>query len=211
MDLKSALLQKGSSMNVTGIAAYATAWMLFAAMHSVLARPAVQQPVESALRGWYRMIYNLLSLAGLAMVLIVGKESLSSHSFSAFNNPTLMLAFEAVRIVGIAMMVFAFSSYDVGRFAGITQIISGESLGSAETEPFQRSGLNHWVRHPLYTGAFLVLWAGAASCFGLWTAVWASLYIVIGSVFEERKLVSIYGADYTNYQKEVPRFFPRLG
>jgi len=198
-------------MNVTGVVAYAAAWMFFAVVHSMLARPAVQQPVEAALRGWYRMIYNLISFAGLATVFVVGKEFLSGNSFSVFTNPTLTLASTAVRVGGIALMVVAFSTYDVGRFVGITQIISGERLGSAETEPFQRLGLNHWVRHPLYTGAFLVLWAGAASSFGLWTAVWGSLYIVIGSVFEERKLVRIYGADYTNYQKEVPRFFPRLG
>jgi len=197
-------------MNVTSIAVYAAAWMVFAAMHSVLARPAVQQPVESALRGWYRVIYNLLSLIGLALVLVVGKESLPDHSFSTFNIPALNLAAGAIRISGIVMMVLAFSNYDFARFAGITQIITGENLGSAETEPFSRSGLNNWVRHPLYTGAFLVLWASAESHLGLWTAVWASLYIVIGSAYEERKLVSIYGADYTIYRKEVPRFFPRL-
>lgn len=198
-------------MNATGFTIYATAWLLFAAMHSVLARPAVQQTVESALRGWYRMIYNLLSLAAFATVLRVGKESLSNHSFSTFDNSTLLAGSEAVRIGGIAIMVLAVSTYDFKRFAGITQIVTGENLGSAETEPFQRKGLNHWVRHPLYTGAFLVFWAGATSYLGLCTALWGSLYFVVGSVFEERKLVDIYGTDYTNYQKEVPRFFPRFG
>ncbi|MDB4392130.1 NnrU family protein [bacterium] len=197
-------------MNATGIAAYATAWMVFAAMHSLLARSAAQQTVESALRGWYRLIYNLVSLAIFAMVLIVGKEFLSNHSHPTFDSQAMILVLSAVRFGGIIMMALAFSTYDVGRFVGVTQIMQGENLGSAATEPFQRSGLNRWVRHPLYTGAFLVFWAGAGSSLGLWTAVWGSVYILIGSLFEERKLVRIYGADYRKYQQEVPRFVPRL-
>ncbi|MDB4386531.1 NnrU family protein [bacterium] len=197
-------------MNATGIAAYATAWMVFAAMHSLLARSAAQQTVESAFRGWYRLIYNLVSLAIFAMVLIVGKEFLSNHSHPTLDSQAMILVLSAVRFGGIIMMALAFSTYDVGRFVGVTQIMQGENLGSAATEPFQRSGLNRWVRHPLYTGAFLVFWAGAGSSLGLWTAVWGSVYILIGSLFEERKLVRIYGADYRKYQQEVPRFVPRL-
>jgi len=34
------------------------------------------------------------------------------------------------------------------------------------------------------------------------------MYLAIGTVFEERKLVGIYDENYEWHQKEVPRYFP---
>ena len=108
------------------------------------------------------------------------------------------------------MFVLALSMYDLGRFSGITQLITGEKTSSASNEPLQRQFLNRWVRHPLYTAAFFLLWGGATSTLGLWTAIWGTIYLIIGTLFEERKLVRIYGNDYRIYQREVPRYFPAL-
>lgn len=102
----------------------------------------------------------------------------------------------------------ALIKYDIGRFAGVTQLFTGEQLSSESNEPLQIGGLNRWVRHPLYTGAFLMLWGGAINSFELWTAIWGSVYLVIGTLFEERKLVRIYGHEYRQYQQQVPRYFP---
>ena len=107
--------------------------------------------------------------------------------------------------------MLALSMYDIGRFSGITQAITGEKLSSTSNEPLQRRFLNRWVRHPLYTAAFLLLWGGAVSTLGLWTAVWGTLYLIIGTFFEEQKLVRIYGDDYRLYQREVPKYFPPIG
>ena len=65
------------------------------------------------------------------------------------------------------------------------------------------------VRHPLYSGAFLILWANALSPLQLWTAIWGSFYLIVGTYFEERKLISVYGDAYRQYQKNVSRYFPR--
>lgn len=197
-------------MNLVGIAAYALAWLLFAAAHSLFARPEIQRPVETCLRGGYRMLYNLLSLGAITIVLFVGNEVLDNQTFSVFDCQLVIMAFSASGILGLCLMLVAISSYDIGRFFGFTQIVTGEHLGSAATEPLQRRGLNRWARHPLYTGAFVVLWSGATSTFGCWTALWGSLYLVIGSEFEERKLVRVYGVQYQQYQQQVPRFFPRF-
>ena len=106
------------------------------------------------------------------------------------------------------VLLAALAKYDLGRFSGITQLFTGERVSAVSNEPLQISGLNKRVRHPLYTGAFLLLWGGAINSFELWTAIWGSVYLVIGTVFEERKLVSIYGDDYRRYQQQVPRYFP---
>jgi protein-S-isoprenylcysteine O-methyltransferase Ste14 len=35
-----------------------------------------------------------------------------------------------------------------------------------------------------------------------------TIYIYIGSIFEERKLLAIHGQPYAEYQKSVPRLIP---
>lgn len=113
-----------------------------------------------------------------------------------------------IQMLGYIVLLAALLKYDVGRFAGITQMFTGERVSASTSEPLQRQGLNRWVRHPLYTGAFLILWGGVVSLFDLWTAIWGTVYLLIGTMFEERKLLRIYGDEYQQYQKEVPRYFP---
>ena len=71
-------------------------------------------------------------------------------------------------------------------------------------------GPYRWVRHPLYLFMIWMIW----SCpdltrdrllfDGLWT-VW----IVIGSILEERDLVLEFGDVYREYQRKVPMLIPR--
>lgn len=193
-----------------GILIYAFAWFVFAIFHSLLARPFVQAKLESFLYSCYRLTYNVVALLKISVVLYVGKVWVSDARFSAFDSNILLTAASSVRLLGLLVLLLALRAYDLGRFSGITQIITGELVSSLSNEPLQRRFLNRWVRHPLYTGAFLILWGGAVSPLGFWTAVWGTIYIVIGTVYEERTLTTIYGDDYRNYQQEVPKYFPAL-
>ena len=193
-----------------GILLYASAWFLFALTHSALARPAIQEYLEVFLGRWYRFLYNALATTTILMVLFAGRVLLSSDVLTGFQNDLFAVLMNGIRFIGLVVLVVALTSYDIGRFVGITQVITGERLSSPNIEPLQRSGLNRWVRHPLYTGAFLTLWGGAISLFDVWTAIFGTVYLVIGTRFEERKLVKIYQTEYLNYQKEVPRYFPRF-
>jgi len=77
--------------------------------------------------------------------------------------------------------------------------------------PFAVAGPYRWVRHPLYAFMIIMIW----SCpdltrdrllFNLLWTVW----IVIGSYFEESDLVVEFGDAYREYQKRVPMFVPLL-
>ena len=82
---------------------------------------------------------------------------------------------------------------------------------SLYVEPLATGGLNAFVRHPLYSGLFLVLWARVSNDLTLATALWGSLYLVIGSRFEERRLLRVYGEAYARYRAAVPAFVPWKG
>ncbi len=193
-----------------GIIIYAISWLIFAAVHSLLARQKIQKTLETVFHSYYRLAYNILAFCKIITVLYIGKLWMSDMRLSSLNNSTLIFSMYSIQLLGVFILALSLLAYDVGRFSGITQALHGEKVTDPCKEPFQRKFLNRWVRHPLYTGAFLVLWGGAVSELGIWTAVFGTLYLIIGTRYEERKLLKLYGAEYHIYQQEVPRYFPSI-
>ena len=93
-------------------------------------------------------------------------------------------------------------------FLPFRQLFFGKAVSD---EQLVISGFYRWVRHPLYTAGFFLLWAspdmtrnGFALKLGL------TLYLIAGAYVEERKLVKAFGDAYVSYSERVPMFFPRL-
>ena len=69
-----------------------------------------------------------------------------------------------------------------------------------------------WVRHPLYFFVLLLIW----SCPNLtldrfiFNFLW-TVWIIIGTVLEEKDLLSDFGDDYRQYQGRVPMLIPWKG
>ena len=187
---------------------YALAWLSFAVVHSLLARLSIQKKLEHHVKGGYRLLYNALSLVHIGAVFLIGKSLLETQTYNTLSDPIISSLFLAIKLAGVIVIVWSLTKYDLGRFSGITQFRKLEYLSTVSEEPLQRSGLNSWVRHPLYSGAFLYLWGSAGSSFGLWTAILGSLYLIVGTALEERKLITFYGEAYRQYQKEIPMYFP---
>src|SRR3990172_10360464 len=75
--------------------------------------------------------------------------------------------------------------------------------------PLTTGGLYRYVRQRVYTAGFVFLWMTpvmTSTVFALYLGL--SLYLYIGSVFEERRLLVEFGAAYQAYQRKVPRLFP---
>jgi protein-S-isoprenylcysteine O-methyltransferase Ste14 len=69
-----------------------------------------------------------------------------------------------------------------------------------------------WVRHPLYFFTLLLIWSCPELTLDrlLFNLLWTA-WIVIGTVLEEKDLVSDFGDDYRRYQKRVPMLIPWKG
>jgi protein-S-isoprenylcysteine O-methyltransferase Ste14 len=84
-------------------------------------------------------------------------------------------------------------------------------------EPGQRivrHGPYRVLRHPSYTGIFLIL-AGFGLAFGSWvSAAIALLFVFVGMLprirVEERALAQAFGADYTDYANSTARVLPHV-
>jgi len=154
---------------------YALLWLVFATIHSSFARQSLQKRIEPYFKGSYRLLYNVFSLIQFLALLEIGRYFLDTQTFDLLSSVVVQT-----------------------RFSGLTQIRTLESVATESNETLLIQGLNSWVRHPLYSGAFLYFWGGVDSMFGASTAVLASIYLLVGTHL---------GA-YKDYQKNVPKFFP---
>jgi len=176
---------------------YALLWLSFGLVHSLLARDSSKQVLQPLFGRTYRISYNLFSALHIGLVIIGGEIVLGGNSVGFDLGRDLAVAAKICQLAGIVVIVASLTQYDLGRFS--------------DEEQLHVSGMHRYVRHPLYLGVYLYLLGGSVSEFGLQTALWGSLYLLVGTWFEERSLVAQFGQAYVDYKQKVPAIFPFKG
>lgn len=80
----------------------------------------------------------------------------------------------------------------------------------SNTNDFSATGVFGLIRHPWYLGSLLGLWTVRSEYprpIFVATVV-LSIYLVVGTLLEERKIIQEYGGSYRRYQKQVSMLFP---
>jgi len=107
----------------------------------------------------------------------------------------------------VLMLLVGVLQTDTLNFIGLGQLFQEKEKPSKLVV----SGLYRYMRHPLYTAGLLFLWLSpsvSVNSFTLYVA--ATIYIVIGAYFEERKLLREFGPAYAEYKKKTPMLIPGL-
>jgi protein-S-isoprenylcysteine O-methyltransferase Ste14 len=78
----------------------------------------------------------------------------------------------------------------------------------ANNNDFVVSGIHRIIRHPWYLGGILIVWASDLSVSTILINMVISIYFIIGSILEERKLVREFGEKYREYQQRVSMLIP---
>ena len=105
----------------------------------------------------------------------------------------------AFQAVGLWLTIDATRAIDGLDLAGIRQVTGTPADGT-----LQARGAYGWVRHPIYLGWVLFTFGSPdMTATRLTFACVSALYIVIAIPFEERGLVSAFGAVYIEYQRHV--------
>lgn len=76
-----------------------------------------------------------------------------------------------------------------------------------------RDGPYSFVRNPLYLGSFLVGLGISIVGGWLWVLVFVVFFLIVYTnliLYEEEKLKEIFGGEFEDYMRSVPRFFPDL-
>jgi len=197
-------------MTNTDYAIYALLWLSFGLVHSWLASHSAKRLLNPIFGPAYRFCYNLFSALHVAAIFIVGQLYLAEHAESFHFSGSVEGLLLVLRFLGIAVMLAALTQYDLGLFGGLAQLRQG-IRALDETETLHLGGMHRYVRHPIYLGAYCFLWGGVLDEFGLQTAIWGSVYLFIGTWFEERKLIAQYGQSYIEYRQKVPSILPFRG
>ncbi|HEX9385073.1 MAG TPA: isoprenylcysteine carboxylmethyltransferase family protein [Anaerolineales bacterium] len=181
---------------------------LWGIVHSVLASMGFKNFLRGALRHgfmkFYRLLYNLFAVISIIPVLYL-MVSLPNSSLYQVPAPWkyLMLAGQGISALFLFVTIL---QTNVLSFVGLRQLVEEEKTGNLVTTGFYGS-----VRHPLYTFSLLILWLSPSitmNSFIVYVAL--TLYVLIGIVFEERKLLQEFGNEYAEYKSTTPMLLPRL-
>ena len=190
---------------------YALAWCSFGFGHSLLASERAKDLIVPSLGPYYRLAYNALASVHIFAVWLLGFWLFEGTPTFALST-TVQGGLYGISVLGFAILVLALREYDLGLLAGTAQIRNHRlGLGEPETEPLHTAGFHAYVRHPIYSGAYLIFWGNCQDQLGLATAIWGSIYLTIGAMHEERYLWRLYGDAYQNYRAKVPAFIPWRG
>lgn len=152
---------------------------------------------------FYRLGYNLFSLITflpvLALVLLL--PDLPLYSVPAPWS-YLMISGQLLAILGLVAGIL---QTDVWHFLGLRQLVDQ----SGSTPKLVVSGLYRWVRHPLYIAGMVFIWLLPLMTVNrLAMNLGLTLYLIIGAIYEERKLLREFGEAYQEYRKRTPMLIP---
>lgn len=182
------------------------AWIVYLGLHSFLAGNGFKSWCRvrwPGLQPYYRLIYNVLAVVLLALPLSAS-YSLATAPFITWSGAAawLMNLLGASALLGF---IWTLRYYDMSSFLGIAR---GDSSDRATltVSPFHR-----WIRHPWYFFGLVIMWTRDLSVGWFGTAIVITLYLVIGSRREERRLVEEFPRAYPFYQARVPALLPWRG
>lgn len=187
--------------------------LLFALAHSILASLRFKNWLSTRLsertyHGAYRLIYNLVSVVTIAPILLI---TWRSGQVIWELDSSMWHLFDLLQAIGILGVLITLLQTDLGQFSGLSQIIAllrGADL-PLPREGLQTKGMYRLVRHPLYFFSLLALWPVYPMTDTLFAFnIMTTLYFAIGSYFEERRMLHLFGEEYAAYQKRVPWIFP---
>ena len=176
-------------------------WLLYGALHSLLAGDRVKAFLGAALPALgrhYRLFYNLQSVL-LLLPLLALTLGWPGPTLWARPPPWNWLL-DGAAVLALIGFHFVNRGYDLGAFLGLRR------------PPRPRLGItwaHRWVRHPWYLYGLILLWSRDMDAAWLVMSLCLSLYTVIGARLEDAKLVAEFGPVYDEYRRRIPGIIPR--
>ena len=188
----------------------AVLWITFCVLHSVLISTSftkiLKQKTSDAYR-FHRLFYNIFSIATLIPIALY-TLSIKQQPFFVWDCYLIPLKY-ILQACGILFFIMGAQRYSFSQFAGIRQIRKGTYHNLInKTGNLSSRGILGAVRHPFYAGLFPLIWARDLDISFFIVNIILSVYLIIGTFLEERKLLLEFGDAYRDYQQKVSMLFP---
>ncbi len=185
--------------------------LLFGLQHSIMARPAFKKWLEPIIPpAIERSTYVLASSVTLALLMFYW-QPLGGTVWSVDSSLGAGLLY-ALFALGWTILFVATFLLDHFELFGLKQVYFNLIGKEIEPSTFKTPLLYNYVRHPIYLGFFMALWATPhMTGTHLVLAIGMTGYILVGTAFEEKDLTAVFGEEYRNYRKKVPMLIPIPG
>lgn len=181
---------------------------VFAAQHSVMARPAFK-------RWWTRVVPQVVErstyvlASNLVLALLFWQWRPIPAVIWDVTTPAARIGIHVLFWLGWAIALtstFLISHFDL---LGLRQVYAAWRAKPYSLVGFRAPALYRMVRHPLMLGFVIAFWATPTMTAGhLLFAAASTGYILIALQLEERDLIGMLGDEYEQYRTEVPMLVP---
>jgi protein-S-isoprenylcysteine O-methyltransferase Ste14 len=184
---------------------------LFAIQHSVMARQGFK-------RWWTRIVPSPVErstyvlFASFALLILYWQWQPVPTAVWTVHNPAGAAVLDGIFWLGWVVLVgstFLLSHFEL---FGLSQVFARLFGNQPSETKFRAPLLYRRVRHPIYLGILLAVWATPAMTVGhlLFAAVITG-YILIGIQLEEHDLIGQFGDQYRSYRQHAPMLVPLPG
>jgi methanethiol S-methyltransferase len=184
--------------------------MLYGILHSLLAsleaKALARQWFGPAANRWFRLFYNFIAVLTLLPIMLLPAVMVDKPLYR-FPYPWYILT-GVLQVAALVLLAVGVSQTGLMSFLGIQQFLEQAD----ETPPnLVVNGLYRYMRHPLYTAGLAIIWLIPVMTLNLLALnIGLTLYILIGALYEERKLLRVHGEDYAHYKQQTPMLIPGL-
>ena len=186
-------------------------WTAYCILHSFLISITFTKFISRILKkyyAFYRLFYVLSALI-LLILLIDYTSPYDNEIIVSYIFPWSIIRYALM--YGSLLLFFwvFFFNYDSLSFFGIRQILnSGKELTINPAGTIKKKGLLGVIRHPMYLALIIFLWSTIFTLMDLLINTLLTIYVIIGTILEEKKLVLEFGETYIKYPHEVPMLVP---
>lgn len=180
--------------------------LMFFAHHSIAIRKSFRERMGRFVPPYYQMaLFTVIASTFLALMVVLWQPS--DHSVIEIGG-AFRWGFRSLYFFAIGLIVWV--TVTLKDDLPASEPIVARLLGvNPDQKPFDIAGPYRWVRHPLYLAMLLAIWSSPdlssdRLLFNLLTTIW----IILGTILEERDMVSDVGKPYQQYQRQVPMMIP---